>query len=198
MKNHDVYHNLYNYMLFNLGLPSSQLTNKTAVKAKIEELDNRFHLVMITELFDESITMLRRELCWSFSDVGSLRLNSVQKGKKSNISSEAKSALKKLFWPDYMLYNHFLAKLKARLKSELGKAELESEVLSLKSENDRVLRLCGSTALSHRTGHGQSGLRNADQCKLYQTGEVAFINMYREKQKVRTTQMQSLKGLINK
>ena len=37
VKNHDVYHNLYNYMLFNLGLPSSQLTNETAVKAKIEE-----------------------------------------------------------------------------------------------------------------------------------------------------------------
>ena len=87
---------------------------------------------------DESMVMLRRELCWSYKDVASLKLLNAQPGRKSKLTEESKRALKRLFWPDYMLYDHFHAKFKARVASQLGKKELQTELAVFQEEK------CGS------------------------------------------------------
>jgi hypothetical protein len=58
-----------NQMLWDFGLDHSQLTNETAIREKILEIDSNFDLVMVAEKFDESIILLRDELCWSYKDV---------------------------------------------------------------------------------------------------------------------------------
>ena len=58
-----------NQMLWDFGLELGHLANETAVRAKIDEIDANFDLVMVAERFDESIILLRDELCWTYQDV---------------------------------------------------------------------------------------------------------------------------------
>ena len=58
-----------NQMLWDFGLDHSLLTNESAIRAKIFEIESYFDLVMVAERFDESIILLRDELCWSYRDV---------------------------------------------------------------------------------------------------------------------------------
>ena len=58
-----------NQMLWDFGLELNLLTNETAIRDKILEIESSFDLVMIAERFDESIILLRDELCWSYRDV---------------------------------------------------------------------------------------------------------------------------------
>ena len=58
---------------------------------KIKEIDKNFDLIILadTKYFDDSIILLKNELCWNYEDVINLKLNSKSLNKKSTISTEA-------------------------------------------------------------------------------------------------------------
>ena len=60
-------------MLWDLGL--DDFDDVEAVRNKIEELEEQFNLVMILERFEESLVLMKSELCWDFSDITNLKLN---------------------------------------------------------------------------------------------------------------------------
>ena len=99
-----------NQMLWDFGLNPEYFENSTAVRAKIEEIDSTFDLVLLTERFSESMVLLKELLCWDYADMTSLKLNSQKSSTKSNISSQARQNLMNWMSADYELYNHFKAK----------------------------------------------------------------------------------------
>lgn len=72
-------------MLWDFGLELSGLNNETAIRSKINEIDSNFDLVMVAERFDESIILLRDELCWTFQDM--TRFKFVAFGDYKNIGN---------------------------------------------------------------------------------------------------------------
>lgn len=58
-----------NQQLFDLGVNHLQMENEDVVAQKIAHLDDQLHLVLIAELFDESLILLAKLLCWDLSDV---------------------------------------------------------------------------------------------------------------------------------
>lgn len=54
-------------MLFDLGYPDD--LGVMDLRQAIEDLDQRFDLVMVSEYLDESLILLRHLLCWSLHDV---------------------------------------------------------------------------------------------------------------------------------
>ena len=58
-----------NGMFYDLGLESKDFENDFKVREAIDLVDQQFHLVMITEYFEESVVLLRRLLCWDLDDM---------------------------------------------------------------------------------------------------------------------------------
>ena len=56
-----------NQQLWDLGLTDT--SNFDLVKAKVQELDKNFHLVMIAEHFEESLVLLSHQLCWPLANM---------------------------------------------------------------------------------------------------------------------------------
>ena len=92
----------YNQMLTDFGtefqkiMPNEvavgkEYVAKNNVLNKIKEIDKTFDLIILADsrYFDDSIILLKNELCWDYEDVINLKLNSKSLSKKSTISIKA-------------------------------------------------------------------------------------------------------------
>ena len=74
---------------------------------------------------------------WSESDVTYVKQNEREKKYKTEILPETREILKKWLWADYMLYNHFLNKMKKMIK-KFGQSEMKQRSDSLKEINQNL------------------------------------------------------------
>ncbi len=178
-----------NQMMWDFSMDPSDFDDEKAVMEKIEEIDDTFDLVMITERFPESIVLLKNLLCWDYVDVSSLKLNAHEESTKSQLSDKARDVLKKWLWADYQLYNHFVAKFDLEVKS-FGLDRMESELEIMKEVNDNVKYKCGASQVSNKDldpakrlhGAGVLGYKlneNDDECRHYGIKEITFLNEMR-------------------
>ena len=83
-----------------------------AIKKWLDQLEHRFHLVLLTDYMDESLVLLRRMLCWKIEDILYLLLNPTNWRPSSSFSPEVNSEVniqKVRAWNvvDVMLYDRF-------------------------------------------------------------------------------------------
>ncbi|EDO33410.1 predicted protein, partial [Nematostella vectensis] len=96
-----------NGMFFDLGLSPRHYDNRTKVLETILKLDREFSLVLIMEYYDESLVLLKRELCWDLEDIVYAKFNQRATRKKSKLSRKLRKTIKKWNSADVMLYNFF-------------------------------------------------------------------------------------------
>ena len=64
------------------------------ISKHIDDLSEKIDLVLIVEYFDESLILLKRELCWELDDVVYFKLNQrSQEYKQTEITSQQKVQL---------------------------------------------------------------------------------------------------------
>jgi len=70
---------------------------------------------MVTELFDESLELMRKTLCWSYEDIATKFLR-VSPKKYPYLSYKARTML--AFWlkSNYFIYNYFVKQLQERIR----------------------------------------------------------------------------------
>lgn len=148
-----------NQMLFDLGMDTSGHTNDSEVDAFIQHIEESFHLVLIAELFDESLILLRDLLCWDTQDVvyfehnqrmqkaaaGSGGNNGVDKG-----DSALRREMERYNAGDGRLYRHFRQKME-RLIDEYGRKRMRQEVDGLKLWKSLLYEHCVEKLDSGRT-----------------------------------------------
>lgn len=156
-----------NQMLFDLGLDTSGSTNDSQVDAFIRHIEDSFHLVLIAELFDESLILLRDLLCWDTQDVVYFEHN--QRMQKAGSSSSAGSAtnaiggrdsdkeggslrrqMERYNAGDGRLYSHFRRKME-RLIDEYGRKRMRQEVDGLQLWKSLLYEHCVEKLDSGRT-----------------------------------------------
>ena len=89
-----------NQLLWDLGV--DKVDSEDEVRRKIVEMEKRFHLVMILEHFEvsisilieavkifplcfqESLILMKNQLCWSVDDIKNLKLNGRKLGEVKN------------------------------------------------------------------------------------------------------------------
>ena len=133
-------HEGHNMMLADFGLPVGSLDNESAVAAKIAQIEADFDLVMVMEQFDESLVLLKEQLCWDWSDITYFKLNSWQDTRRSSLSPEGRARLKTWLWGDYWIYEHF----KKRFVSAVRKYgdNMEHDLKILRSLNQDIKMDC--------------------------------------------------------
>jgi len=189
-----------NQMLWDSGLSGRNMDNITAVRNKIEEIEETFDLVLMAERFDESMILLKNKLCWDYQDVVNFKLNARKESRKTTLSPEATAALKEYLSSDYLLYNHFKAKFEKEV-DQFGLPLLSHELSILRHANENMKSKCdikkadNDKIVGSNRLHGQGMVaytadETADpQCKLFSLSEMNFIDKLREVQSERASKM---------
>lgn len=182
-----------NQMLWDFGFPAKLFDNETAIDLKIKEIDRKFDLVLIAEQFDESMILLKEQLCWDFVDITYLSLNAHKKETKSKISEEARRELANWLKGDYMLYNFFRRKF-GNAKTEFGENRMSQQLQILSKANQNIEKKCSIQPKDNSLLEGEYKLWGKDMigytmsdeaeefCKYYVLSEMSFIDHLRSAQ----------------
>ncbi|KAH9493216.1 Galactose-3-O-sulfotransferase 3 [Bulinus truncatus] len=107
-----------NKLAQDLGFSDVHLRNQSALKEYLRILEKDFALVMILEYFDESLLLLKRELCWGLQDV-IYKISNVNPAKrKFSFTDDDRVAHKAHSSLDYVVYDHFLNIFQRKLSSQ--------------------------------------------------------------------------------
>ena len=167
-----------NQMLRDFGMKDEDIFNKTKVLKKIQDIERKFHLIMVMERYFESMILMKDLLCWSDKDMISFKLNAKDVRKKSNVSQESREILKAVLWPDYLLYNHF-SKLFDEKVQAFGAEQIKREYDDLKGAIRKVKDECIEAEISNEFVSGKTKLYGKDMIQ-YQTkpGADPFCTYY--------------------
>lgn len=185
-----------NQLLFDLGVDN--IYDDDEVNKKIKQMDDRFHLVMILEKFEESLVLMKNILCWDSNDVKNLKLNARKVNADKIISDETRQLLKVIMNQDYKVYNHFKEKFHQKLE-EFGSSKMQKEIEELERVNNEITEKCNFEEADNKKLSGKfKWWGNSDlvgylvnsgndkeideECQLMTMSELSFVDRIRKSQ----------------
>ena len=139
-----------NSQMYDLGLDAdNDFYNKTVINATIRKLEKEFTLILIMEYFDESLLILKKELCWEFHDIVYFPKN--MRESRRNLNDAARYKIRRFNHADVLLYNYFNNTLWEKVK-EYG-PKFEHDLRYFRELNHHIFQQCGNdTALIANKG----------------------------------------------
>ncbi|XP_072255491.1 galactose-3-O-sulfotransferase 4 [Pyxicephalus adspersus] len=132
-------HYARNLLWFDLGFnPNAQYTVSLA-RAGTRAVEGTFNLVLLAEYFDESMILLKEELCWDLDDVVTFKLNI--RGSSSQLESEDVKKLRAWNALDWYLYEYFNRTFWEKVE-RFGKEKMDIEVMRLRERRQQLAELC--------------------------------------------------------
>ncbi|KAJ8029777.1 Galactosylceramide sulfotransferase [Holothuria leucospilota] len=106
-----------NGQINDLGFEAKHHGDLKRVSEYIDSLDKEFDLVLITEYFDESLLILKKQFCWEVEDILYISENQrLNEAKTSAISQSLRDSIRKWNSADFQLYQHFNRTLWQKIK----------------------------------------------------------------------------------
>lgn len=163
--------------------------NESGIELYLDKLEYEFQLVMIVELFDESMILMRRLLNWKLRDV-----LYVKKNVKHNLFEKIKftagdvERYKKWAVLDYALYDRFYQRLQNQI--QMQGPDFYEELLHFKRVRRDMDFFCNPmpgvkpSAAYHcpASKWNQPFIITTEDCHYMNIGETAFIKEIRMKQ----------------
>ena len=183
-----------NMMLFDLGVDVEMHMSSTSVLKAVQEVDNVFNLVIISEKMDEGLILMKDLLCWEFNDIIYLLKNARKDHYKTEITPEMRETLQDINYGDYLLYNYFLEKHE-RSVDIYGRDKMERQVKQLRQLRDTVMEEChvneGESFNVENVDHPffnqvnaySLTLNTSEDCKLLMASEFDFLKMVKTRHK---------------
>ncbi|XP_074058362.1 galactosylceramide sulfotransferase-like [Macrotis lagotis] len=134
-------HYLHNLLFFDLGYNNELDPRNPQVKVHILEVEQRFHLVMLQEYFDESLVLLKDLMCWELEDILYFKLNARQTSSVPQLKGELYQRATNWNQLDSLLYRHFNASFWCKVEA-FGWKRMTQEVASLRRRNKRMEKIC--------------------------------------------------------
>lgn len=131
-----------NNMWFDFGFDNNAPVEADYVHTCLEEVERRFHLVLLADHFDESMVLLRRRLRWQLGDVVSFKLNARSQRTISHLTPESQERAKCWCALDWQLYQHFNRTFWTQLNAELNPRQLREELEQLRARRRELTNLC--------------------------------------------------------
>lgn len=108
----------------------------------IAAIQRDFHLILISEYFDESMILLQHALCWSLEDVLSFKLNSRSKQTRHTLLPNTTQKIKRWNALDWRIYLHFNTTFWHKVETEIGQEQMKREVFKLRELQARLAHTC--------------------------------------------------------
>jgi hypothetical protein len=103
---------LLNNQCFDLGLSNDP--DQAAVDALRADMERRF-FSLITDYMDESLVLLKKEMCWELEDVLYISLKSrahhAKTPEEQSVKLKREADIRRMNWADQQLFDHFNASL---------------------------------------------------------------------------------------
>lgn len=138
----------------------------------IATIQREFHLVLISEYFDESMVLLRHALCWSLEDVVSFKLNSRNIQTRHPLLTNTTEKIKRWNALDWRIYLHFNTTFWHKVESQIGKEQMKREVFQLRELQTKLAHTCLKEGKAVDPSHIKD-----DELKPFQSG-AAVIQGY--------------------
>ncbi|XP_040271095.1 galactose-3-O-sulfotransferase 4 [Bufo bufo] len=132
-------HYARNPLWFDLGFNSDAPFTEMYAKAGIRAVKDTFHLVLLAEHFDESMILLKEELCWDLDDVVTFKMNS--RGTSRTLDHGDIEKLRAWNALDWNLYSYFNRTFWDKVE-HFGKVKMDNEVRKLKERRQHLAKLC--------------------------------------------------------
>lgn len=172
-----------NAMMWDFGFDNDNDDDK-AIDKWIEHLDKTFDLVLITDYFDESMVLLKEELCWETEDISYLKSNSRNTQDSQSVRNwlGEEYANKLLEWnkADWKLYRHFNETFTQKVE-DFGVQRMKREVQKLQEANEVIREECLSdeqtTAYFHSVPLTKYRLKDKDneECQNFIRSERQYL-----------------------
>jgi len=172
-----------NYMSFDLGLEHEN-EDPAYIQSAIRQLESTYHLVLLTDYFEESLILLKDLLCMSDEDLVYLQLKT--RTERTEVNPELAARIRKWNKLDSAIYDHFYKVFNEKIK-EFGTDRMAKEVIQLHNGIARVKQECVETVDTQRE-HSWI-LRNVlrkgatENCRKMNWGEVKYGDFIRMLQK---------------
>ncbi|XP_027325817.1 galactosylceramide sulfotransferase isoform X4 [Anas platyrhynchos] len=134
-------HYLQNLLFFDLGYDNNMNADSPLVEQHIQEIDQRFHLVMLLEYFDESLVLLKDLLCWQLEDILYFKLNARKGSTISRLTPELYEKATSWNLIDAKLYRYFNATFWRKVEA-YGRERMAKDVAELQQENEKMKSIC--------------------------------------------------------
>ncbi|XP_077983793.1 galactose-3-O-sulfotransferase 2-like [Glandiceps talaboti] len=133
---------LHNPMAYDLGFDPENFTNEEAVFSLINDIQKSFKLVMISDYLDESLVLLKRQMCWELDDVIYYKPSDakIHSEHRSEVSSDLREKLQKWNFVDNILYRHFNKTFWKMVRSQGD--DFYEEVEQLRTKNRQIFDFC--------------------------------------------------------
>ncbi|XP_044211075.1 galactose-3-O-sulfotransferase 2 isoform X2 [Thunnus albacares] len=139
-------HYAHNILSFDFGFDNN-------IRAGAEDLEERasvaiaaierdFHLILISEYFDESMVLLKHALCWSLDDVVSFKLNSRSERTRHPLLPSTAEKIKRWNALDWRIYLHFNTTFWHKVDSLIGQEQMKREVSQLRELQAKLAISC--------------------------------------------------------
>ena len=153
-------------------------------------MEQEFDLVLILEMLDESLILMKDMFCWDLKDISYFKLNERTDESKSQMTERTQRLLKQWLWGDYKLYNYFKSKLLQKIE-DFGTELMIKQLRNLNLANEQLHSACHSVytnnsdlkgTLFHMASNRVKGLSLDSNCALYAISEPNFFRVIRAKQ----------------
>ncbi|XP_061639068.1 galactose-3-O-sulfotransferase 2 [Phyllopteryx taeniolatus] len=139
-------HYAHNILAFDFGFNN----DVTAAVEDFEERTNRsiaaveqdFHLILISEYFEESMILLKHSLCWSLDDVVSFKMNSRSERTRRPLLPTTAEKIKRWNALDWRIYMHFNRTFWHKVDTLIGREQMKVEVSHLKRLQAKLANTC--------------------------------------------------------
>ncbi|XP_056139693.1 galactose-3-O-sulfotransferase 2 [Lampris incognitus] len=150
-------HYARNLLAFDFGFENNYLGDAQVLEeramAAIAAIEQDFHLILISEYFDESMILLKHALCWSLDDVISFKLNSRSERSRLTVSPHTADQIRAWNALDWRFYVYFNTTFWHKVDTLVGREEMKKEVASLRERREQLTKTClkdgGSVDPSH-------------------------------------------------
>lgn len=132
-------HYARNLLWFDLGFNPNAPYTVTLARAGTRAVEGIFKLVLLAEYFDESMILLKEELCWDLDDVVTFKLNI--RGSSRPLQPEEVKKLREWNALDWYLYDYFNSTFWEKVE-RFGKEKMDNEVSRLRQRRQQLAELC--------------------------------------------------------
>ncbi|XP_066286263.1 galactosylceramide sulfotransferase-like isoform X1 [Branchiostoma lanceolatum] len=179
---------LQNPQAYDLGLDPENFEDEDAMQDLIRDMETNFHLVMIAEYMDESLVLLKRQMCWTLDDIVYFEPGfQVKSDVPDHPTTDALHAqLRKWNNVDVILYQHFSKVLWKKIH-DAGPV-FQEEVAEFRRKNAVVRGYClrerDARRRRHRDGEPAEGHAppiNSQLCEKIDTPVSEYSNLLRSR-----------------
>ncbi|EDQ89007.1 uncharacterized protein MONBRDRAFT_25794 [Monosiga brevicollis MX1] len=172
----------HNSMSFDLGISSEP--SQDQVFNLMQDLQQRFGLVLITEYFDESLVLMRRMLCWDRRDIVymSLKVSKTSKRGSYAVDPKLQEQITQLNWADVKLYDAMNRSLWRHIDRAIG---FQEELEWLQKEKLKMYDTCkqfiGWGDDKHRKALLETEMgEDEEDCHLLMMDSPGFVKVLKE------------------